>query len=476
MNKKFITVLFFITIFSLYFLPPVDTDFGWHYRYGNYFLTHGKPLMKNTLNVLLHNQSWPNSYTFYQPLIALTYNLFSFWGLSFLNSLIFLTTFIFVWLLTKQDLMKTIFISALTTLGGWTILKFGLRGQIFSLLFISLLFYVLQKVSQFKLKFIFLFLLFLFWANFHGSYFFGVLLALTWIGIKFFFSLLDQKPDWNKLFFIIPVIIGPLINPYGIGNYIYVLKTMQSPLNKMIAEWVPPIIKLKLIVGSLFLVYLIIFLQKLSQKKVKKHLFWLIATLMSAYLVFKARRNLPQFFLIQSLALVGLLPVNKIHQRIEQQTKNFLLGIILGTTLLLSLIILTPRTMAINSSWQSYCQQGMTTYPCQAVEFISQKKIRGNIYNFYRWGGFLVWQLPESKIFVDGHIPGRELPSGKYPYQVHLEILQAQEGYQKMLDQYDIDYLIIPPKTFLDLELDDNQNDPWQEIYRDKTAVIYKRE
>jgi hypothetical protein len=475
MNKKIVTVLFFITVFSLYFLPPIDTDFGWHYRYGNYFLNHGRPLMKNSLNVLLNNQSWPNSYTFYQPLIALTYNLFSFWGLSFLNSLIFLITFIFIWRLTKKNLLKTFFIAVLTTLGGWSILRYGLRGQMFSLLFLGLLFFVLQKVNQFILKFIYLFLIFFFWANFHGSYFLGLLLALTWIGTKFFFTLIDQQPDWKQISLGLPVLFAPLINPYGIGNYTYVLKTMRSPLNKMIAEWVPPILNIKLIVIFLFLFYLILLVQNLSKKKVKNNLFWFLATLMSVYLVFKARRNLPQFFLIQALALARIIPVSKISQQLNQQTKNFLMGIILGTSLLLSLIILTPQTIAINSSWKNYCREGMTKYPCQAVDYIQQNNIQGNIYNYYRWGGFLVWQLPESKIFVDGHIPGRQLPSGKYPYQLHLEILQAQKGFQQMLDQYKIDYILIPPNTYLDLELIDNQDAPWQEMYRDETAVMYKK-
>ena len=72
--------LLFSSIFFIFFLSPVDNDLGWHLRYGEYFLEHGRPLMENTLSVLMAGYRWPNSYILYQPLVAFVYRHFSFWG------------------------------------------------------------------------------------------------------------------------------------------------------------------------------------------------------------------------------------------------------------------------------------------------------------------------------------------------------------------------------------------------------------
>lgn len=447
-------IIFFLAIFITYFLPPIDTDLGWHLRYGNYFLDHGYPMMKNKLTVLLHNQSWPNSYTFYQPTIAGINRLFGFWGLSLLNSLILTFSFYFLWLLFDKNLIKTSVAALITGFGGWTILRYGLRGQVTSLLFLAMLFYILEKINQIKVKSILLGLLFLIWANLHGSYLYGIL--LTWLSSL---SKLQLIP-------LIPTIFAPLLNPYGIGNYKHVLITMTSPLNKMIAEWTPPQPIYKIIAIGLFLFYLSLWWKKRKKLTLTK-LSWPLATLSGLYLLFNARRNLPQYFFIQSIALLKLVDLKK---------SSFpLLKIFWSSVIFLSLILITPKTIKLNSDQETFCKEGMTHYPCQAIAYIKENNLKGNIFNFYRWGGFLTWQLPNNLAFVAGHIPGRPTDSGEYPYQIHLEILQAQPGYQEKLDKYNIDYILIPPKTFLDLELQKEDKAPWQEIYRDKISVLYKR-
>lgn len=447
-------IIFFTAVFITYFLPPIDTDLGWHLRYGNYFLDHGHPMMKNKLTVLLNNQSWPNSYTLYQPLISFLHHNFGLWGLSLLNSLILVISFYFVWKLFDKNLVKASFIAVTTTIGGWIILRYGLRGQVTSILFLSILFYILKKVEKTKLKYLYLGILFLIWANFHGSYFYGILLVGLW-------SLLNLKP-----IAAFPPLIASLVNPYFLGNYKHVFVTISSPLNKMIAEWTPPEKFLQITAVGIFFTYLILWLKK-NKKIYLKNLFLPLASLSALYLLLNARRNLPQFFLIQSIALTRTLKFKKIP--------NILLNTFWISIALLSLILIFPKTIRLNSNQEAFCKQGMTHYPCPAIEHIKKNNLQGSIFNFYRWGGYLTWKLPNNLIFVSGHIPARPNKQGEYPYQIHLEILQARPGYQEKLNKYNIDYILIPPKTFLDLEIQKNKNAPWKEIYRDRISVLYKR-
>jgi hypothetical protein len=129
-----------------------------------------------------------------------------------------------------------------------------------------------------------------------------------------------------------------------------------------------------------------------------------------------------------------------------------------------------------NSSWGNFCRVSSQGAPCGAVAFLKSQKERGNIFNRYEWGGFLIWQLPEYKVFVDGRMPAWPTPSGKSPYTIYLETLQTREGWQETLKDYHIDYILISPGTFMDLKLrPDPESLGWSEVYRDPVSVVYQR-
>ena len=99
----------------------------------------------------------------------------------------------------------------------------------------------------------------------------------------------------------------------------------------------------------------------------------------------------------------------------------------------------------------------------------------GNVFSAFEWGGFLIWQLPASKVFVDGRTPAWTSPLGESPYTTYLKIIQAQAGWSQILDQYHTDYLLIPQGSFLDLLLQkDAASYKYKEEYRDNLAAVYR--
>lgn len=141
------------------------------------------------------------------------------------------------------------------------------------------------------------------------------------------------------------------------------------------------------------------------------------------------------------------------------------------------LLVNLPQAMETNGSWQKYCHNRRLVYPCGAVDYLrSQNSGNKNLYNRYEWGGFLIWELPEYKIFVDGRMPAWKTPSGKSPYTVYLETLQTQPGWEETLAEYDIGWILISPGTFLDLKLaQEPEKYGWKEVFRDQSSVIYKK-
>ena len=41
-------------------------------------------------------------------------------------------------------------------------------------------------------------------------------------------------------------------------------------------------------------------------------------------------------------------------------------------------------------------------FPVRAVEYLRQHPLPGPMYNTYGYGGYLIWSLPEHKVFIDG--------------------------------------------------------------------------
>jgi hypothetical protein len=141
------------------------------------------------------------------------------------------------------------------------------------------------------------------------------------------------------------------------------------------------------------------------------------------------------------------------------------------------LFIQFPKTFMLNNNPDKFCHaRTMFPNPCGAMKFIKDHNLKGNFFNTFEWGGFLEWESPDSMYFADGRTPAWLTPSQESPYKIYLKILQAQPVWEKQLEAYNINYILISPGTFLDLELKNNQlKYSWQAIYQDNRAVLYKK-
>ena len=232
----------------------------------------------------------------------------------------------------------------------------------------------------------------------------------------------------------------------------------------MIAEWVKPPPSHQLIIIFLTIIgSIVIFKQK------SVNFYNLLLLIFFGLLSLNAQRNLPffypVFFYVTQDLLNGLKNLDRIRYEIFIPV---LLSIIIFVY-----IIHVPKTIKFDTSWTEYCQKGQIVLPCQAIKKFPQ--LTGNVFNAYEWGGFLIWQKPEIKVFVDGRMPAWKDENGKSPYQVFLDIIQTQSGWNEKLNKWKTDYLLITNGSYLDLLLKNGVNKyNWLEVYRDDTAVIYK--
>ena len=123
-----------ISVFLIGFLPVKDTDFGWHYRCGNQFITTGKLCLTNEFSYFLPNYQAYYPGHLYDILIAFIFDHWGFLGMSFVGSIIFsLTALVFLKLINNVRLsLIAYFISFVLS---YPTLSLGLRPQIITYLF-----------------------------------------------------------------------------------------------------------------------------------------------------------------------------------------------------------------------------------------------------------------------------------------------------------------------------------------------------
>jgi len=472
-KKNVILFLFFISVFFFFFLPPLDTDLGWLLRYGEHFWKTGEILKTNTFTVLNPNYHWPNSYFWYEALIYPIYHTLGFWGLSLLSSIVYISIFYLLYLLTKRNLAVVFLSFPIVVYISWVVFFFGLRAQVFSLLYFLILLLLLTfnnvgkastptgLLSVARNDYL-IPLLFILWTNTHGAFVYGLAVVGIW-------GILNQKIVKLRVGLLLLLsFFATLVSPYGLSIYSEEIRHMVVPLKTLIAEWTTPSLFIAgvVIIITIFSIFKILLIYK-ERKLTREHLFYFILLLLFALLSLSAERNLPYFAFISVIYLGHVFSGD--NRFFSSLNKIFFPFLIL--LLFVSVNYGLLNTVRINSSWNNYCN-AYYPYPYRAVKFL-QKEKKGNVFNAYEWGGFLEWQLPNFIYFVDGRMPAWPTPEGKSPYTIYLEVMQTKTGWNETLSRYKIDYVFIRPGTFLDLELSKG-NSKWKEIYRDQISVIYQ--
>jgi hypothetical protein len=125
-------------------------------------------------------------------------------------------------------------------------------------------------------------------------------------------------------------------------------------------------------------------------------------------------------------------------------------------------------------------------YPVGALKFLKNHEIKGNLFNYYGWGGYLDWKLPERKVFIDGRMPswrvGQEaLGESGYAFGDYIDVFKA-ETYKSIFEKYNINFVIIPKSSFgkedhnLLLLTEKLEKDDWRPVFTDEITLLYERQ
>jgi len=489
-------IVYFILSFTLgaYLVQPIwDTDFWWHIASGKWIIeslaipnTDPFGVFPNPdpirLDTVLRGQ-WLG-----QVVLFLSFDYLGTNGILALRALIILTSLALV--VRRATLLHSTKTVTLLYVGLAGIIAIGFTGtrpQLFSFLFAALIFLFVDRFNhqfaqgrQYKLL-ILLPVVAILWANFHGAVILGTVLLFMYSSYKLVesfittrsFSLYSIALMISSLLFF----IGSLLTPNGIDTYLYLVNLEGSQLQQLTSEYVSSLRLYTLgytyvqgWIGLLLLISLIGIVGLYPRYKGEAGISLFLLIISVAYYRYLA-------FLIFISGPYICLGISNLIKKIEStrlvftpRTDNYF-SLAIGVVALIALVL----GMINHSIFRGGINPG--AFPISAVAFIKNNNITGRAFNYFRWGGYLIWNLPNK---VKPYIDGRMLDTKKLPPYTHM--LWATPQGISLFERQQFDLVILPWRTAYSGETYKlhqylNRQPTWRLIYRDQAHgdYVYQR-
>ncbi len=454
--KPFWVYLFIFLAGALFFYKMslyIDPDLGWQLRTGEYILKHGFPRID------------PFSYTMpYFPLVAHSwlsdiafFQLYSKFGMVWLNILVSAAAALTLLIILGNRWKVWTCIPALLFVGH--LLPYvGTRPQTFSWLFFAILLKVIFNEKLWERYKKFLPILLFIWAQVHGAFF----IALLVLAIQF----IDRSKRTIENFFLFTTCVGiTLLNPYGVSLWREVFTTSFSLTTRLsVNEWAPTITQLDArlaLIFSLTAVLLVKYWRKLSTSSFSTIIVLTVMMLISG-------KFFP-FWLVGATFFMkeGFVWFVQDIRTIRGAVQKF--GTL--TYALVALSIINTIVLA-GASIRTYSQlSGERYYPQKAVIWLRDHTPEGNIFAPFGWGGYLLWKLPEKRVFIDGRMPHWENILEDYH-----EIISLEQPFDPYAESYSIDMVLVQKNRTNFMKFAENlQKEGWKKVYEDDISLILAR-
>ena len=453
MKRSFIYMCLFLLAATLgfYFKSSLylDPDLGWELRTGELILSQGfprtDPFSYTMPNFPFVPHSWLSDIAFF-----ITEQQFGFVGLTMLTSIALTATLVAILGLSWQSWT---YLPALLLFAHFLPYA-GVRPQTFSWLLFALFLRILfdvKALAKYKKYFP---LLFLFWAQVHGAVFIG----LFALGIH---AVIERKVG----IFLLSV-LATLINPYGIGLWREVFTTLTSlSTHANVNEWAPIISRLDyrlVIVFALPLLFISRYWN--SYSSLGKILFFILSGVMlMSGKIFPFWLVLAGFIIVQGFEFF-LKDIEQNSPSKKGAKRRFsTLIYVLGIAVIVNSIIMSIATI---QSYKPLSEERY--YPKKAITYLKINPPQGNIFAPFGWGGYLIWKLPEKRVFIDGRMPHWGNILNEYS-----EIISLQSPFAKVAESYNINMVLVQKnRTNFVLLAKELQKNGWKRVYEDEVSLI----
>lgn len=460
-----------------------DPDIWWHMRNAQYLVLHHHFLRQDMYSFTAAGKPWVNTEWLSEIPFYLAHQAFGLSGLKFLTFALPSTIILLVLYICFQEsrnfkasIVACAFASFLAKV------SYGPRTILLGYVFLVVLLIILQRFRQRGTAPLWLVpLLFCVWANTHGSWAIGMILFFL-IGVA---GLIGgswgriESTRWTASQIRQLVLTGAasvaalFINPYGwrLVYYPFDLAFKQKLNVAHVAEWV----------------------SVNFQDTRGKFVFALIVGLLLAALIRQCRWNLGEILIfifalhtglthIRFLVLLGIVAAPIAAKLLdffppyEPKLDTPRLNVAVIVIVIGMMIYFRPHEAQIQKTVAE-------TYPAGAISYLKAHPAQGNLVNFYLWGGYIEWNDPATKVFVDSRVDIFEYAG---VLQDYLDLLGSDSLVRRInpiLQKYNARYVLFPPGDSANPNLVGTgliyllQHDPnWRVAYQDKVSVLMERQ
>lgn len=484
-------------VLNLTFQPLVEPDLGWHLRAGLDLVAQGWQVPDtDPYSHTMPDWHWVEHAWLTDGVLALIYRVLEPDGGLGLIGFFGGITALAWWMAAGVAPVHPTYRLAVLVASLWVALPFlGARTQLISLLGVAIVLTIWNRMQRGQRQWVWaLPPLFLLWANLHGGFTAGLFLITVLLSFSFLVKICvewkiaqtprDEPPlTWDDIrLCAIAIVVSfavTCLNPYGWRLYgeIYESLTDRFMIDTL-REWQP--VSFQGWAGRAYGFYLLGLIGLMAGWYRRAEPVRLVLLLVMLGLSLLHWRNVP-LFLIVSLPLAAELCALAGYSFLCRipGVKAHAVGAVLVLALMAATALYVFGTEHLEHVWQSgrapevYFER--TEYPIEAVRWIrSHRSETGTrMYNDYSYGGFLLWQLPGERIFIDGRMPAWRIKD-RWIFHDYVALNREDQPDLALLDRYGIDWALVQRGSALAAALETHPS--WKNVYADAKVVILRRQ
>jgi hypothetical protein len=493
--KLIVAALLPVMILLRYPVDNLDYDLWWQMALGKYYLTHHTLIMDHSIfSWTPTDPGWIYNTCLGSIIIYLFYSMMGGFGLWILQWLVFagvfLSFYFFLRLLRMRlDVTSLTLIAAIGITCSLTCRFY--KPELFSTFMFCWIIFIFYCVKITRRKFLFYLypLIFAFWVNLHGGFFFGgCSLALFCVG-EFFNRVFFPQESFtvNELVHLGTACVlsaaALLLNPFGINYLLSIYNASMSDAYTMNGKYIQAYVSLwpylknirnidvaffrtgqnALIMFVMMLSLASLFFYELIKKKTCDFTF-IIMTIVAYWASMRAARMVYIFPIVFFFSFFYMLHRLKLKSIPARAT---ILSLFVFILFFVNISYFTFRY----GTYNEWFGAGLESFaPVKEVDFLKKYRLQGPIFNDYTIGGYLLWALyPDYKVFIDP----RQGPFCKQVATDYWEFTSkpaTQEAIRRFTGKYPFNVAII---RYSELPLIfDFLNAEWQLLYFEQNAAI----
>lgn len=455
----------------------IDSDLGRHITLGNYILDNRIIPTHDLFSHTLTGESRPPYEWLSQVAFAVANRLMGLDGVILLTALIVSAV---VAVMFRQSMRRSgsPLISFLVVLlaTAATSIHWLPRPHIITFLLLAMWVDGLEKIRKAdNVNLLFFPALMLFWANLHGGFIFGFLALAAYCAGWLWDRLRKQaNNETGKKYLLIGLtsLAASIVTPDLWRNWEAVLNNRSTFILSRTVETMPPNLFELSNAPFIILLSLAAFFALVNWRSVSAAHIFLLGGLGGMALLMM--RNIPLFAIACAPILAEWIAstMNRFPawKRFDERFINLVApsqSFLLPTLAAIIAIGFFAYNQSLNKQLYQFNPQ---VFPVRAADWLEENPVEGKMFNEFNWGGYLLYRLwPDDLVFVDSQSDFYGEPLMR-DYET---IMLAKNNWRGLLDQYQVNWAIIPANAPLAIQLKQEGN--WTTLYEDPTAVIFQR-